>query len=288
MFYNSANRDERAFDDPYRFDVHAHAERARRLRRRRPALLPRRQPRPPRDQGDVRGAVPPPARHRDHRRARLCSRATSSTASSACRAPGTPSTTDGTRLRVAFRSEAPRCPTRRPEAGIEIRTEARDNASGTASVGRCTTCWNPGHSTGCLSASKRTPDGNRRTPDGNRSLRGAGRIIAATVVIGVFAIGFGVCVCRVAARLQPWTGSHQADSGSAHKLSGTCDVCTTWPRWPAPRTEQPRPTAIRRHGRDVWLRCGRRFWRSSSHCGPRCRTYPCRSRRNSKKCRWRS
>ena len=70
MFYNSANRDERAFDDPFRFDVHAHAERARRLRRRRPALLPRRQPRPPRDPRHVRGAVPPPARHRDHRRAR--------------------------------------------------------------------------------------------------------------------------------------------------------------------------------------------------------------------------
>ena len=49
MWYNSANRDERAFADPYRFDVHAHAERARRLRRRRPALLPRRQPRPARD-----------------------------------------------------------------------------------------------------------------------------------------------------------------------------------------------------------------------------------------------
>ena len=101
MFYNSANRDERAFADPYQFDVLAHAQRARRLRRRRSALLPRRQPRPPRDQGDVRGAVPPPARHRDHRRARLCSRARSSTASSACRAPGTPSAT----RRRAFRSK---------------------------------------------------------------------------------------------------------------------------------------------------------------------------------------
>ena len=50
MFYNSANRDERAFADPYRFDVLAHAQRARRLRRGRPALLPRREPRPPRDQ----------------------------------------------------------------------------------------------------------------------------------------------------------------------------------------------------------------------------------------------
>ena len=33
MWYNSANRDEAAFADPYRFDVRAHAERARRLRR---------------------------------------------------------------------------------------------------------------------------------------------------------------------------------------------------------------------------------------------------------------
>ena len=71
MFYNSANRDERVFADPFQFDVTAHAQRARRLRRGRPALLPRRQPRPARDQDHVRGAVPPAARHRDHRRARL-------------------------------------------------------------------------------------------------------------------------------------------------------------------------------------------------------------------------
>ena len=57
MWYNSANRDERAFADPYRFDVDAHAERARRLRRRRRALLPGRQPRAARDHGDVRGAA---------------------------------------------------------------------------------------------------------------------------------------------------------------------------------------------------------------------------------------
>ena len=70
MFYNSANRDERAFDDPFRFDVTRTPERARRLRRRRPALLPRREPRPAGDPGHVRGAVPPPPRHRDQRRAR--------------------------------------------------------------------------------------------------------------------------------------------------------------------------------------------------------------------------
>ena len=70
MFYNSANRDERAFDDPVPLRRVAHAERALRLRRRRAALLPRREPRPPRDPGHVRGVAAPPARHRDHRRAR--------------------------------------------------------------------------------------------------------------------------------------------------------------------------------------------------------------------------
>ena len=59
MFYNSANRDERKFDDPYRVRPPPHAERARRLRRRRPALLPRREPRPPRDPDHVRGDLPP-------------------------------------------------------------------------------------------------------------------------------------------------------------------------------------------------------------------------------------
>ena len=46
MWHISANRDETVFDDPFRSTSSAHAERAHRLRRRRPALLPRRQPGP--------------------------------------------------------------------------------------------------------------------------------------------------------------------------------------------------------------------------------------------------
>ena len=42
MWYISANRDENVFDDPFTFDITRTAERARRLRRRRHALLPRR------------------------------------------------------------------------------------------------------------------------------------------------------------------------------------------------------------------------------------------------------
>ena len=70
MFYNSANRDERRVRRSLPLRRAPRTQRALRLRRRRPALLPGRQPRPPRDPGDVRGAVPPPARHRDQRRAR--------------------------------------------------------------------------------------------------------------------------------------------------------------------------------------------------------------------------
>ena len=50
LFYESANRDERVFAGPSSFDIAATAATATsRLRRRRAALLPRRQPRPPRD-----------------------------------------------------------------------------------------------------------------------------------------------------------------------------------------------------------------------------------------------
>ena len=46
MWYISANRDEDVFDDPDRFDVGRDPNEHLALRRRRPALLPRREPRP--------------------------------------------------------------------------------------------------------------------------------------------------------------------------------------------------------------------------------------------------
>ena len=46
LVYPSANRDERAFADPDRLDVDPPTQRPRRVRRRRSALLPRREPRP--------------------------------------------------------------------------------------------------------------------------------------------------------------------------------------------------------------------------------------------------
>ena len=84
IWYVSANRDEDVFDDPFTFDIRRSPERARRLRRRRPAPLPRREPRPHGDLRAARGDGPPhpdasssPAR---------CSRSapTSSAASSTC------------------------------------------------------------------------------------------------------------------------------------------------------------------------------------------------------------
>ena len=93
MFYNSANRDERAFDDPYRFDV-----------RRTPnehvgfgaggphfclgANLARRE-----IKRDVRGAASAACPTSRSPASPTTCRARSSTASSACRAPGTPSAT---------------------------------------------------------------------------------------------------------------------------------------------------------------------------------------------------
>ena len=47
LLYESANRDETQFDDPFRFDIERDPERARRVRLRR-ALLPRPGARPPR------------------------------------------------------------------------------------------------------------------------------------------------------------------------------------------------------------------------------------------------
>ena len=63
MFYNSANRDEDVFEDPFTFDMPARPESPHRVRGGRAALLPGRAPGPP---GDHRDDPPPlrtPARH---------------------------------------------------------------------------------------------------------------------------------------------------------------------------------------------------------------------------------
>ena len=67
LWYCSANRDEEKFADPWTLRRRPQPQPARRLRRRRRALLPRRQPGPPRDQRGLRGAAPPDARHRGDR-----------------------------------------------------------------------------------------------------------------------------------------------------------------------------------------------------------------------------
>ena len=63
---------------------HAQARRPRRVRPRRPALLPRRAPRPPRDGGALRAAAAAPRVDRADRPARRACARTSRTASSAC------------------------------------------------------------------------------------------------------------------------------------------------------------------------------------------------------------
>ena len=63
LWYGSANRDESKFADPWTFDVRRHPESARRVRRRRRALLPGCQSRSPRDHGRFRRTAPAAARH---------------------------------------------------------------------------------------------------------------------------------------------------------------------------------------------------------------------------------
>ena len=70
LFYNSANRDEDVFEDPYRFDVRRTPQPARRVRRGRAPLLPGRPPGPPGDRRDVPSVVRAPARHRARRASR--------------------------------------------------------------------------------------------------------------------------------------------------------------------------------------------------------------------------
>ena len=102
MFYNSANRDERAFPDPFRFDVtrtpneHVgfgaggpHFCLGANLARREISSCSR-----------SCSAGSPTSRSPA---SPTCSRATSSTASSACRAPGTPSAPECGRARGATR-----------------------------------------------------------------------------------------------------------------------------------------------------------------------------------------
>ena len=64
----SANRDERIFDDPDRLRHHPLPQPPHRLRWRRTALLPRGQPGPHGDQGDVRATARPAPRHPPGRR----------------------------------------------------------------------------------------------------------------------------------------------------------------------------------------------------------------------------
>ncbi len=69
MWYSSGNRDERVLSRPVPLRRDPPDQPGPdRLRRRRPALLPRRQPRPPGDRGDVRRDPPAVARAADHRR----------------------------------------------------------------------------------------------------------------------------------------------------------------------------------------------------------------------------
>ena len=63
VWYPSANRDEDKFERPFDFDIGRDPEPAHRLRRPGPALLPRLEPRPARDQGALRGADAPHSRH---------------------------------------------------------------------------------------------------------------------------------------------------------------------------------------------------------------------------------
>ena len=55
IWYGAANRDEEVFEDPQALRRRPHPERAPRVRRPRPALLPRREPGEDGDPGDVRG-----------------------------------------------------------------------------------------------------------------------------------------------------------------------------------------------------------------------------------------
>ena len=85
MWYISANRDEEVFDDPFRFDITREPNGAGRVRRRRPPLLPRRQPGPHGAAPHLRGGAGAHPRHAPRRPSPRCCAPTSSAASSTCR-----------------------------------------------------------------------------------------------------------------------------------------------------------------------------------------------------------
>ncbi len=85
MWYSSANRDEAQFPNADTLRHRPHAQRARVVRRGRPALLPRREPGPARGPHPVRGAAGPHARRWRRPATRCGCGPTSSTASSRCR-----------------------------------------------------------------------------------------------------------------------------------------------------------------------------------------------------------
>ena len=87
LWYNSAQSRRGGVRGSVPLRRRPHAQRARRLRRPGPALLPRRAPGAPRDHGDVPRALPPPARSaRSPASPPALLARSSSTASSTCRA----------------------------------------------------------------------------------------------------------------------------------------------------------------------------------------------------------
>ena len=125
FWHMSANRDETRVRRSVRLRHHprpepAHA--ARRVRRRRPSLLPRREPRPRRDQGDVRGASRSASPRWSSPARCAASARTSSTASRRC---GSSSPTAGRRDRAVLEA------IRRPRSGRSLSASSPATAAST-------------------------------------------------------------------------------------------------------------------------------------------------------------